>query len=88
MVNHCLTPENGAIAGSCSLRLAAQINDLYLVLAVHPDVLRLHEQWRVIRMRMKARLPALGNKIQPVMRREYKETSTKKVYIREYIKAE
>lgn len=89
MVNHCLTPENGAIAGSSSLRLAAQIDDLYLVLAVHSDVLSLHEQWRVIRMGMKARLPTLGNKIQSVMRREYKETSTKKIKVRikaEYIK--
>lgn len=38
-------------------------------------MLRLHEQWRIVGMRMKPALPALCNVVQTIVRCEYKETS-------------
>lgn len=55
--------------------LSTQVDDLDLGLRIHLDVLRLHEQWRIVRMRMKPALPALCNVVQTIVRCEYKETS-------------
>lgn len=58
--------------------LSTQVDDLDLGLGVHLDVLRLHEQWRIVGMRMKAALPALCNIVQSIVRCQYKETSAEK----------
>lgn len=58
--------------------LSTQVDDLDLGLGVHLDVLRLHEQWRIVGMRMKAALPALCNIVQSIVRCQYKETSAAK----------
>lgn len=58
--------------------LSTQVDDLDLGLGVHLDVLCLHEQWRIVGMRMKAALPALCNVVQSIVRCQYKETSAAK----------
>lgn len=58
--------------------LSTQVDDLDLGLGVHLNVLRLHEQWRIVGMGMKAALPALCNIVQSIVRCQYKETSAAK----------